>query len=159
MMDFPTLNTFLNGFGHLSKSYSSIQPKVVSSLIQSMPGGSSVPSRTPIHNVSVRLLLLMSQKKKAHLCVCSPWGRKGRAEEGAAAACRQQEPPGPGCARTWSRWGEALGTAWPCPSCLLPPTIWKHSTVFFQPNAKHFTPGNQWWQVDKSFPFAVEGGY
>lgn len=84
MMDFPTLNTFLNGFGHLSKSHSSIQPKVVSSLVESLPGGSSVPSRTPIHNASVRLLH-MSQKKEAHLRVCSPWGRAGRAGEGAVA--------------------------------------------------------------------------
>lgn len=29
MTDFPTLNTFLNEFGHLSKTYNSVQPKVV----------------------------------------------------------------------------------------------------------------------------------
>lgn len=51
---------------------------------------------------------------------------------------------------------QAPDPAWPRPSCLLPPTTWKHSAVFFQANAKHFTPGNQRWQVDKSFPFAVE---
>lgn len=66
--------------------------------------------------VSVRLLLLTSQKGEAHLCVCSPWGREGRAGEGAAAGSLQGQavstafpvPAGPG----WPR----PGSAW----CLLP---------------------------------------
>lgn len=99
-------------------------------------------------------------RRKKHICVFSHSG-EGKAGQGkkqqlpaGSRSLQGQAVPGPAAGGE-----QGPGTAWPWPSCLLPPTIWKHSTVFFQPNAKHFTPGNQWWQVDKSFPFAAEGGY
>lgn len=90
-------------------------------------------------------------KRRKHICV---FAHPGEEEAGLG---KKQEPPGPGCACSLPSPAVGALPAWP--SCLLPPTIWKHSTVFFEANAKHFTPGNQWWQVGKSSPFAVERDY
>lgn len=82
MMDFPTLNTSLNGFGHLSKSHSTVQPGVVrfgtvAACRFSCPLWNS-PHSVGAHPQCLCQAAPAHQRRGAHLCVCSPWGGEGR---------------------------------------------------------------------------------
>lgn len=98
MMDFPTFNIFLNGFGHLSKALFSPEWSVpwYSHCLEALPEFISCcrdPSTASLAGYSYS-----GAKRRKHISVCRPWGREGRVG-------KQQEPAGPGCAQ-----GAGLGS-------------------------------------------------
>lgn len=98
MVDFPTFNIFLNGFGHLSKALFSPEWSVpwYSHCLEALPELTSCcrdPSTASLAGYSYS-----GAKRRKHISVCRPWGREGRVG-------KQQEPAGPGCAQ-----GAGLGS-------------------------------------------------